>query len=147
MEELQHRTRSLFEMAKEKLNDLSELEEKETFVASPGWWDKWSNRMGLGSVKLIGEAKSADHEAAEKFPAILKEVIENGGYSEDQIFNADECGLWWKLPPTRTISKKCRQTAGLKLQKSRATILLGNDWHHCLAIALFMRSNLAVDRR
>ena len=125
MEELQHRTRSLFEMAKEKLNDMSELEEKETFVASPGWWDKWSNRMGLGSVKLIGEAKSADHEAAEKFPPILKEVIENGGYSEDQIFNADECGLWWKCAPTRTISKKCRQTAGLKLQKSRATILLG----------------------
>ena len=58
-------------MAKEKRkngNGLSELEEKETFVASPGWWDKWSNRMGLGSVKLIGEAKSADHEAAEKFP-------------------------------------------------------------------------------
>ena len=64
----------------------------------------------------------------EKFPAILKEIIENGGYSEDQIFNADECGLWWKLPPTRTITKKCRQTAGLKLQKARSTILLGNYW-------------------
>ena len=39
----------------------------------------------------------------------------------------DECGLWWKFPPTRTIKKKSRQTAGLKLQKSRSTILLGGN--------------------
>jgi hypothetical protein len=66
LEEVQHRTRSLFEIAKEKIEDKTEKEENETFVASPGWWEKYSNRMGLGSVKLIGEAALADHEAAEK---------------------------------------------------------------------------------
>ena len=27
-------------------------------------------------------------------------------YSGDQIYNADECGLWWKIAPTRTINFK-----------------------------------------
>jgi hypothetical protein len=87
LEEVQHRTRSLFEMAKEKIEDITEEEKNEPFVASPGWWDKYSKRMGLGSVKLIGEAASADHEAAEKFPETLKKVIEEEGYSEDQVLN------------------------------------------------------------
>ena len=127
LDETLHRTQSLFEMAKEKLEDKTEKEETETFKASHGWWDKYSKRMGLGSVKLIGEAKSPDHEAAEAFPDILKEAIEEGGYTEDQIFNADEFGHWWKLPPTRTIKRKSRQTAGLKLQKSRSSVLLGGN--------------------
>ena len=98
MEEVQHRTRSLFEMAKEKIEDITEEEKNEPFVASPGWWDKYSKRMGLGSVKLIGEAASADHEAAERFPETLKKVIEEGGYSEDQVRN-----LWFS-PNSRSTS-------------------------------------------
>ena len=57
----------------------------------------------------------------------LKAFIEEEGYSEEQVYNVDECGLWWKFPPTRTIKEKSRQTAGLKLQKSRSTILLGGN--------------------
>ena len=114
-------------MSKEKLENKSEEEEKETFMASQGWWEKFSKRNGLGSVKLLGEAASADTEAAERYPPKLKQIIEEEGYTEDQIFNADETGLFWKLAPTRTIKKKSPQTAGLKLQKARSTILLGGN--------------------
>ena len=48
----------------------------------------------------------------------LKEFIEKEGYSEEQIYNVDECGLWWKFPPTRTIKKKSRQTAGFFIHNS-----------------------------
>ena len=127
LDETKHRTQSLFEMAKERLEDKSEKEENETFMASNGWWEKYSKREKLGSVKLLGEAASADHAKAKEYPKVLKEIIEQEGYLEDQIFNADETGLWWKLPPTRTIKKKSPQTAGLKLQKARSTILLGGN--------------------
>ena len=59
-------------MAKTKIEDITEKEQNEPFVASRGWWEKYAKRRDLGSVKLIGEAASADHEAAEKFPDTLK---------------------------------------------------------------------------
>ena len=82
----------------------------------------------MGSVKMHGEVASANHEAAEKYPDKLREIIEQGGYCEDQIFNVDESGLFWKMAPTRTIMKKTKgQAGGLKLQKSRCSILLGGN--------------------
>ena len=71
---------------------------------------------------------SIDHEGAEQYPDKLKEIIEQGGYCEDQIFNVDESGIFWKMPPTRTIMKKTKaQAAGIKLQKARCSILLGGN--------------------
>ena len=75
LEETQHKTQSLFEMAKGRLVDITEKEEKETFKASNGWWDKFSTREGLGSVKLLGEAASADIEAAKNYPNELRTII------------------------------------------------------------------------
>ena len=67
---------------------------RRAFKASPGWWHKYSKKYDLGSVTLLGEAASADHEAAAKFPAELKEFIEKEGFLEDQIFNVDETGIF-----------------------------------------------------
>ena len=59
-------------MAKTKIENITEKEKNEPFVASRGWWEKYAKRRDLGSVKLIGQAASADHEAAEKVPDTLK---------------------------------------------------------------------------
>ena len=56
--------------------DLTEDELKETFVASNGWWHRFSKRYNLASENLLGEAGSADHKAAEEFPAKLKKIID-----------------------------------------------------------------------
>ena len=58
---------------------------------SPGWWHKYSKKYDLGSVKLLGEAASSDHQAAAEFPIFLKEFIEKEGFLEDQIFNGMTC--------------------------------------------------------
>ena len=42
--------------------DLTEEELKETFVASNGWWHRFSKRYDLASENLLGEAGSADHK-------------------------------------------------------------------------------------
>ena len=65
------------------------------FRASRGWFDRSKKRYGLHNVKLTGEHASADHEAAETFPAQLTQLIEDNGYVPEQVFNADETGLFW----------------------------------------------------
>ena len=56
--------------------DLTEDELKETFVASNGWWHRFSKRYNLSSENLLGEAGSADHKAAAEFPEKLKKIID-----------------------------------------------------------------------
>ena len=127
LKETQLKAVSLYGFCKSKIEDLTPQEIKETFVGSNGWWDKFSERENLGSVNLLGEAGSADVKAAEEFPEIFRKIIEEGGYSEQQIFNVDEAGLFWKMAPTRSIVKKTRKVPGLKLAKSRSTILVGGN--------------------
>ena len=52
-------------------------------------------------------------------------MIHDGGYVPDQIFNADETGLYWKKMPTRTYIAKTQKTCGgFKVSKDRLTLLL-----------------------
>ena len=48
--------------------------------------------MGFRSIKLLGEAASADHVKAAEFPEKLKKVIETENYLPCQIINVDESG-------------------------------------------------------
>ena len=110
------------------LTEKQAKEQSEESKASNGWWHRFCERNKMGSVKLDGEAASADKEAAEAYPDKLKEIIEQGGYSDDQIFNVDESGMFWKMPPTRTIKEKTKaQASGIKLQKNRFFVLFGGN--------------------
>ncbi|XP_045116125.1 tigger transposable element-derived protein 1-like [Portunus trituberculatus] len=82
----------------------------------------------LHNVKVSGEAASADVKAAEEFPGKLAEMICQGGYTPQQIFNVDETGLYWKKMPDRTyISKEEKTMPGFKAAKDRLTLLLGGN--------------------
>ena len=79
-------------------------------------------------VSVSGEAASADTEAAEKFPTQLKEIIDAGSYTSQQIFNVDETGLFWKKMPEKTyISRKEKTMPGFKAAKDRLTLMLGGN--------------------
>jgi hypothetical protein len=65
---------------------------------------------------------SADHEAVDMFKTELEEFIE--GYTYDQIFNADETGLNFKMSPKSSLTCVKEVSApGHKMQKQRITIL------------------------
>jgi hypothetical protein len=120
---IQEKGRSIFEKLKlENGNPASE-----TFLASKGWFEKFKNRHNLHNIKLKGEAASSDITAARDYPKILKQIIEEGEYVSEQIFNVDETGLYWKRMPEKTyISKDEKSAPGFKVAKERLTLLPEN---------------------
>ncbi|GFU48858.1 tigger transposable element-derived protein 1 [Trichonephila clavipes] len=57
------------------------------------------------------ESATADEGAAKIFPEELAKIIEDGDYSADEVFNADETGVYWKKLPNRTYIAKDEKTA------------------------------------
>ncbi|XP_070610006.1 tigger transposable element-derived protein 1-like [Erythrolamprus reginae] len=101
-----------------------------TFTASKGWFEKFQRRYGLKSVSLHGEAASADTGAAENFvQRTFKDLIAEGGYLPEQVFNMDETGLFWKRMPSRTFLMQDEAKApGFKAMKDRVTLIMcGNE--------------------
>ncbi|GFT85646.1 tigger transposable element-derived protein 1 [Trichonephila clavipes] len=84
----------------------------------------------ISSTKLStkfasGECATADEGAAKIFPGKLAKIIEDGDYYADQVFNADETGLYWKRLPNHTyIAKDEKSASGHKESKYRVTLLL-----------------------
>jgi hypothetical protein len=75
-------------------------------------------------VKIVGESASADFVAAESFPNELRKLIMDKGYLPEEVFNADETGLFWKRMPSRTYLTKSEKSApGFKVAKDRLTLL------------------------
>lgn len=62
---------------------------------------------------MRGEAARADAEAAASDPEGLADIINEGGYTIHQIFNADETAFYWKEVPSRTFLVREKAMPGL----------------------------------
>ena len=71
-------------------------------MAVKGWFENFKIRFSLHNIKTQGETELADIEAAREYHKTLAKIIEEDGYTAEQIFNADETGLNWKNIPHRT---------------------------------------------
>jgi hypothetical protein len=98
---IQAKARSLYADIKGKRQDAPQ-----TFVASNNWFNRFKNRAGFHNVKVSGEASSGVAKAAQMFPDMLNDIINEGGYTAQQVFNVDEAGLFWKKMPERTYISK-----------------------------------------
>ncbi|XP_067135124.1 tigger transposable element-derived protein 1-like [Centruroides vittatus] len=95
----------IYEKIKEQLPS-SSLSEKQTFTASHG------------------ELTFGDVNAVQEYPTKFAESVANNSYTPDQVFNADESGLFWKKMPERTyVSKIPKSASGHEAAKDRITIL------------------------
>lgn len=98
------------------------------FHASKGWLSNFKQRFSLHSVKQTGEAASADKAAASDYLPVFLDIIAKGGYTAQQVFNADETGLYWKRMPTKTvISRNEKKAPGHKASKDRVSLLFGGN--------------------
>ncbi len=67
---------------------------------------------------------SSDLSAVGPIREKLKMVIEENGYSLDQIFNADETGLWWRMIHSTSLnSSRITRASSFKKAKDRVTVL------------------------
>ena len=120
---IQEKAVSLYNKVKEEMGI-----EEGCFTASHGWFERFKKRAHLNHISVSGEAASADVDAAKEFPQILAEIIEEGGYLPEQIFNVDETGLFWKRMPTKTyIFQEEKSMPGFKVAKDRVTLMIGGN--------------------
>jgi hypothetical protein len=85
---------------------------------SVGWLTKFQARYGFRSLKMSGEAASADEAAITvKLPEIVETVKQ---YDIKDVFNMDETGLFYRMAPDRTIASQ--NLSGSKKEKSRISI-------------------------
>lgn len=94
------------------------------FEASRGWFQGFKHRFGIRSLKVTGEKLSSDENAVEPFRIKLKQKIEQLGLSLEQIYNADESGLYWRCLPEKTLVHADEKGApGRKISKDRITFM------------------------
>ncbi|XP_050322584.1 LOW QUALITY PROTEIN: jerky protein homolog-like [Bactrocera neohumeralis] len=113
-------------MLKEKAKELhSLLKENSTgFNASDGWLQRFKKRYGVRLLKVSGEKLSSQPQLVDPFKLKLKQKIEEMELCNDQLYNADESGLFWKILPDKTyVSSHEKPAPGTKTEKQRITFL------------------------
>lgn len=94
------------------------------FKNSTGWLSKFKQRNGYKIRKLYGEMKTNEPvDIQECLDIILKKF---DVYSEDNIYNLDETGLFYKLIPSKTFCKTAKP--GYKNFKDRVSIMLCTNY-------------------
>ena len=72
------------------------------FRASYGFQCQFCNRFGIKSLSICVEKLSADLISADEFVQNFAELTD--GYTQDQIFNCAETGLYYKMLPGHTLT-------------------------------------------
>lgn len=94
------------------------------FKASSGWLDNFKRRYGIRQLSITGEKLSSDMGAVEPFKKCLQNKIKELQLSLDQIYNADESGLFFKMLPQKTLAHRSEEVApGRKMSKERITFM------------------------
>ncbi|GBN71464.1 Tigger transposable element-derived protein 4 [Araneus ventricosus] len=95
------------------------------FKSRNGWLENFKNRHNIVFRKLCGESQSVSDELCSEWiknlPALLQE------YSLDNIFSADETGLFFKALPDKTAVFQGKTCHGGKQSKERVTLLLATN--------------------
>ena len=110
----------------EKAKDIAREMNLEDFTPSTGWLDRFKKRRGIAFRAVCGESASVDSSQTDEWlskalPELLKE------YGPDDVFNADETGLFFRCLPDKTLAIKGEKCSGGKLSKDRITVLVAGN--------------------
>lgn len=96
-----------------------------SFKASDGWLRNFKLRRGIRFISICGEKMSCDMAAIDPFIRKFCAVVDEMDLTHDQIYNADESSLFYRLLPHKTFVAACEKTApGEKVKKDRITFML-----------------------
>ena len=102
-----------------RMNEQVSVPKKPTLNFSAGWLGKFKSGWNQRVFKSHRESGDADLEAAVRELPLIKEKLRR--YDPKDIFNADECGLFFKMAPDKTVSTE--RLPGRKKTKDRITLL------------------------
>jgi len=107
---------------KEKAQEIAGRLSHDDFFASSGWLDRFKNRHGIVYRQICGEAESVKQEDVDSWWSnVLPDLLKD--YPLDNIYNADEFGLFFKLMPDKSFVFKKESCHGGKLSKERLTVM------------------------
>lgn len=99
--------------------------EKDESVASNGWFDRFKRRHGIRFLTVSGEKLSADLSHITPFIHRLRGKMQGMGITENQLYNADESALYYRLLPKRTyVAANEKNAPGRKVSRERVTFML-----------------------
>lgn len=111
-------------LLKTKAEDLARLlNEDHQFKCSTGWLERFKARHNICVGKICGEAADVNKNTVSDWLNNVWPIISKD-YAADDIFNADETGLFYKLTPDSTLKFKGEKCVGGKHSKLRYTILV-----------------------
>lgn len=94
------------------------------FNASEGWLKNFKKRYGIRYLKVTGEKLTNKKHLVAPSKDTFQKKIADLGLTLDQIYNADESGLYFRLLPDHTFVSAVEKSApGRKLCKERVTFL------------------------
>ena len=82
----------------------------------------FQQRHGIHHAVLSGEAAEVREETVTDWSSRLPDICK--GYAKEDIFNADETGLFYRTMPSKSMVTKGSNTSNGKLAKERITVLL-----------------------
>ncbi|XP_047505969.1 tigger transposable element-derived protein 6-like [Pieris napi] len=106
---------------KEKAEEFANSLKIKNFKASNGWLQNFKKRHDLAFNKICGESASVSKSVCQEWKSELHNVVND--YDPNDVFNADETGLFFKCLPDKTLTFKNEKCHGGKHSKERLTIL------------------------
>lgn len=95
------------------------------FQASRGIFHSFKKRYLIAMKQLHGDVSRVNETLVNEWKAKLSTITED--YSNDDIFNLDELGLFHQPMPGRTFAVKGNKCLNGKKSKLRITVLLGSN--------------------
>ena len=108
------------QILKEKATQYARELEIENFQASNGWIERWKARYGISFKTVSGEMASCTPEMTASWSETLLPTILSQ-YKLEDIYNADEFGLFYQALPSKSLHLKSEKCIGGKISRVRLT--------------------------
>lgn len=106
----------------EKAKELAQKLNKPDFKPTDGWFSRLKKREGIIQKKLHGEGQAADLPSRDEWMDNTWPEL-RARYSDENIWNADESGLYFRALPDSTLTFANDKRKGGKTSKDRITAL------------------------